>query len=1028
MSPATSSSTDTDIVYQLGPWSVQVERNRLTSSEHTVVLEPKVMDVLVCLIEHHGHVVSKTELLDTVWAGRFVVDGVLKRGISKLRAALGDDARQPQFIETVQRRGYRLVCPVESTTSVPLPAVVSDLCPFRGLSAFRYADADIFFGRDRQIAEVIDALERQRQVGRAFVLISGPSGCGKSSLARAGVLPAICAQPDGCWPYAVVRFARSAGDTFEALASALCATTAFGGGVGATSEVAATLREGGDELVAWLDRILPKTHRLTVLFDQFEELFADGIDDTQREAVIDTIHALARSGRVNVLATLRNDQFHWFAQSSALESLRRPHGHVEVRTPGPAQIAQIIREPAARAGLRFDVDDNGRSLDDALLGEAQDHAQVLPLLEFALTELYEQRDDDGVLRFDAYRALGGIDGCVARRAEQVFANVPAPAQSELPRLLSSMVEAGRGLDAVSLRSAALPETAGSWPAWPLVNAFVDARLFTLSGDSDGENRRLDIAHEAVLRLWPRARRWLERNLQLLRTRAWLREQAVRWRDADRHHDFLLRRGQPLTDALAIRERSDLDADERDFVHASQRRAHSAQRLRRTAVVMLAVLATVTTATTFLAARQRAVAEEASERSTRIADFLGDVFRSADPLSGRRESLSAQELLDRGSRRVTEELAGQPDIAASLLHTMGEAYFGLGDYAASADALRQARVFVRQSKLRPESELALGIDAVLARALVALGELDEARAVVASALAAADASDVPLLRAQLLEERGMLAYRASELEDALRDTEAALDIRRATLDANDRAIATCHVNLGAIENAKGNAVYAESHYLRAIDIYRALSPEADDELAAVLNNLANVYRQSGRADRAEERYRDALSIHAMLYPADHPDTAGIQSNLGSVLRDLGRLDEATTVLDQSHQTLQRQLGVEHPTTCLIAVKLADVLIRNGNQQRGLPLLTGAREQLLERYGNDHYLTRHVDAVGGTALAFDGQLKAAEMALIGSREAIKRLVGGGSPFYLDATRRLAEVYEMKGDADAASALRTAIGESP
>ncbi|MEO1575003.1 MAG: tetratricopeptide repeat protein, partial [Pseudomonadota bacterium] len=642
-------------------------------------------------------------------------------------------------------------------------------------------------------------------------------------------------------------------------------------------------------------------------------------------------------------------------------------------------------------------------------------------------ELYEQRSADGELAFAAYETLGGIDGCVARRAEQVFSNVSAAAQAELSPLLSSMVVVGRQLGAVSLRSAPLPAQTATWPAWPLVSAFADARLFTLSGGSDG-SRRVDIAHEAVLKLWPRATRWLSDNLQSLRTRAWLGEQTARWRDAGFHRDYLLRSGQPLSDALGIEKRTSLEPDEQRFVAASLNRVRRTRRLRRGAVAALALLATVTTITTFLAAHQKTLAETASEKSTRIAEFLGDVFRSADPVSGRRDNLSAHELLDRGSRRATDELTDQPEIAAPLLHTMGEAYFGLGDYAASADALREARAAALSLPAGAEPVLTLRIDAALARSLVELGELDEARAVVAEALSASDGLGAPLLEAQLLEERGMLAYRAGELDEAMSDTMAALDIRRANLPAQDRDIATCYVNLGAIENARGSPVHAESHYLRAIEIYRGVSPSADDELAAVLNNLANVYRLSDRAEQAEARYREALTIHASLYPPGHPDTAGIRSNLGSVLRDLGRLGEATSVLEQSYRTLDQQLGPTHPTTCLIAVKLADVLVRDGQPERAAPLLIDAREHLVARYGDDHYLAEHVDAVHGTMLAFTDDLDAAQQTLAKSRAAIERLVGTGSPFYQDATRRLAEVYERQGDADSGRALRRSLGESP
>ncbi|MEM8962090.1 MAG: winged helix-turn-helix domain-containing protein [Acidobacteriota bacterium] len=101
--------------FRLGAWTVEPELSRLEhegGEGHR--LEPKVMAVLVELSSHAGEVLSKQALLDTVWADTFVADGVLLRSISELRRVLGDDAKAPRFIETIPKRGYRLIAPVEA--------------------------------------------------------------------------------------------------------------------------------------------------------------------------------------------------------------------------------------------------------------------------------------------------------------------------------------------------------------------------------------------------------------------------------------------------------------------------------------------------------------------------------------------------------------------------------------------------------------------------------------------------------------------------------------------------------------------------------------------------------------------------------------------------------------------------------------------------------------------------------------------------------------------------------------------------
>jgi TolB-like protein/DNA-binding winged helix-turn-helix (wHTH) protein len=104
--------------FSLGPYVIEVPLNRVRRNGQIVQLEPKIMQVLLCLAERHGQVVSKQELIRSVWPDTFVSDDVLTRSISVLRKALDDDSRQPRFIETIQRSGYRLIGPISSATEV----------------------------------------------------------------------------------------------------------------------------------------------------------------------------------------------------------------------------------------------------------------------------------------------------------------------------------------------------------------------------------------------------------------------------------------------------------------------------------------------------------------------------------------------------------------------------------------------------------------------------------------------------------------------------------------------------------------------------------------------------------------------------------------------------------------------------------------------------------------------------------------------------------------------------------------------
>ena len=159
--------------FRIGEWLIEPSLNRLSRGGTTIQLELKVMDVLVCLAERAGEVVTRFEIIDRVWATEFIADNTLTHAINEIRTALGDDARNPTFIETIHRRGYRLMVPVTleerpagTVTQFPSRARMvadDDRSPYPGLAAFTEADAEFFFGREAEVGA--DCGERSQAAG-----------------------------------------------------------------------------------------------------------------------------------------------------------------------------------------------------------------------------------------------------------------------------------------------------------------------------------------------------------------------------------------------------------------------------------------------------------------------------------------------------------------------------------------------------------------------------------------------------------------------------------------------------------------------------------------------------------------------------------------------------------------------------------------------------------------------------------------------------------------------------------------------
>ncbi|MDP5041697.1 MAG: winged helix-turn-helix domain-containing protein, partial [Paraglaciecola sp.] len=181
-------------LFYIGDWQVTPNTNTLRKGDMLKQLEPKAMDVLIALCQQQGEVLSADEIVEHCWGNAELGDNPVHKAINQLRKAFDDKPSQPTYIETIRKRGYRIVAKLNFPLNDELKAQQSSWqgeSPFPGLSAFEPNEADVFFGRNEQISTLLERVSKQVSFGRAFCLILGPSGTGKSSLINAGVLPKL---------------------------------------------------------------------------------------------------------------------------------------------------------------------------------------------------------------------------------------------------------------------------------------------------------------------------------------------------------------------------------------------------------------------------------------------------------------------------------------------------------------------------------------------------------------------------------------------------------------------------------------------------------------------------------------------------------------------------------------------------------------------------------------------------------------------------------------------------------------------
>ncbi len=250
--------------------------------------------------------------------------------------------------------------------------------------------------------------------------------------------------------------------------------------------------------------------------------------------------------------------------------------------------------------MRFDAHpETKQGLDEELRDAASADPQVLPLLEFALEELYKRQKarGDGLLRWEDYLAFRGIEGVIAAKANDAVASVGAGAGMDqaVDAVLSALVnfKTDRGETAVPIRRRAAPEEVAPTPdADKLVSAMLSARL--LVSDTDAAGRRtISVAHEALLTRWPRAMAWFDTNQEFLKQRARVEAACATWEKEGRNPAYLIQPGKPLDDALWLLSQTGrtLATESAGFIQASKSHAYEdARRRKRNRVIAVSAAA------------------------------------------------------------------------------------------------------------------------------------------------------------------------------------------------------------------------------------------------------------------------------------------------------------------------------------------------------------------------------------------------------------------------------------------------------
>jgi WD40 repeat protein len=432
-------------------------------------------------------------------------------------------------------------------------------CPYRDLYHFEPEDAEYFFGRK----SFVDALVEATQTG-TFIPLLGASGSGKSSVVWAGLVPKLIKA--GHWQF--THF-RPGTDPFYALAEALVPlyrSELDSTDVMTQAEKLAESLKGGRPLSRVFSLIQRKhpNDRVLLIADQFEELYTLCTDEITRRKFLDLLLAgiAAPADRIPcdplLVATMRAD---FLGNALSYRSFADVLQNADLKL-GPmnrAELTEAIEKPAQKLGVTFEA-----GLVERILGDVEAEPGILPLLEFALTELWQRRSGKQ-LTHAAYEAIGEVQGALGRHANQEYAKFKDEADRErVRRIFIQLVRPGEGAE--DTRRIATKAELGE-QNWSLVKQLADARLVVTSRNG-ADLETVEVVHEALIRNWGELRGWMEIDRVF---RAWqerLRGSMRQWQETREDEGSLLR-GAALAEAEEqIEERpQDLSA-EQEFIEQS----------------------------------------------------------------------------------------------------------------------------------------------------------------------------------------------------------------------------------------------------------------------------------------------------------------------------------------------------------------------------------------------------------------------------------------------------------------------------
>ncbi|MEA5511585.1 CHAT domain-containing protein [Crocosphaera sp. UHCC 0190] len=404
-------------------------------------------------------------------------------------------------------------------------------CPYRGLLAFQEADAEVFYGRKTIIKNLVNLVKKN-----PLVPLVAASGSGKSSVIFAGLIPQLRQDSQLNWQ---IIWLRPSQNPFEGLGKALAPL--INNSVTRIQELELELNLASNYLkikdsLESIIKPLGNSSRLLLVIDQFEELFTLCQPSQCQGFLDDLVEAIKKVPAFSVVITLRADFLDKVLESGSFGELLQRYETQYLLPMQRDELEAAITQPAALNGVQFEA-----GLVDKLIDEVWGEAGYLPLLEFALTQLWSQQEK-GWLTHQAYQNIGGVTSALANYAESVYVQLSEEDREHLQKIFIQLVNVGDN-NKYTRRIATKEQV----KYWDLVTQLASHRLVITNRPDETGKETVEMVHETLIYSWQRFYQWIEDNQDFLHWNSRLAMTLYQWESHEKASGYLLKE-TPLLEA------------------------------------------------------------------------------------------------------------------------------------------------------------------------------------------------------------------------------------------------------------------------------------------------------------------------------------------------------------------------------------------------------------------------------------------------------------------------------------------------